>query len=111
MSTATATVASKGMTATANITANPSAHLTGKKVMGTGAAIKLNYRKGQDFAVEAVGFNIIEPNITGRKLKVEFIDTAGNVISWLDPHQGRMTSRFVAKEWVEKMAEQLGQTL
>ena len=110
MSTATATVASKSMTTSAT-KVNPSAQLAGKKIMGTGTAIKLNYRKGQDFAVEAVGFNIIEPNATGRKLKIEFIGSDGKVVSWLDPHQGRMESRFVDKDWVNAMAAQLGQTL
>jgi hypothetical protein len=58
--------------------------------------IPFNYRKGKKNTVHCYGFKIYDANATGRRLSLQFIDKAGNVID----------SRRVYKEWVDPVIDE-----
>lgn len=110
MENSNVTVASKTMNTTTTKMAPTNSNLIGKKLISEGA-VKFQYRKASDFIVEAYGFEILDTNSSGNKLKVKFLDKDGNAVSWLDPHQGRMESRMINIDYVKSMAAILKQEL
>jgi hypothetical protein len=72
---------------------NPSANLIGKSMTSTDP-ISVNYRKGKTNIIACHEIVITGANATGRRLTVDFKDSAGTVL---------MTRR-VYKEHVEEMA-------
>ena len=83
-------------TATKTVKTNPSAHLIGKKLTSSDAAVKVNYRKGKTNVVACHEIEVTECNVTGRRLTCVFKDAAGKVVM----------TRKVYKEWFDAMEDQ-----
>jgi hypothetical protein len=81
---------------TKTVKTNPSAHLIGKKLTSSDAAVKVNYRKGKTNVVACHEIEVTECNVTGRRLTCVFKDAAGAVVM----------TRKVYKEWFDAMEDQ-----